>query len=619
MSQVIDYIGEALMVAGMVAITLFTAGTAAPLLIGVLGIMGAAGAATLVISGVVSAIKGSGSSSGLLNNKQAQLITERQAAAPRRVIYGSTRVGGIYTFMAVDSGGQDLYLVITLSGCQLQSIGTMYFDGTAVPLNGSGDCVTGTWANLVHVEKNLGTTGQTAFSGLVAANVGWKSTSTQSACACVYVRLQYGKTATDPSNPWNGMPNITFDVTGVPCYDPRTPATPATYNPALCIADYLCNPIYGLGADYATRMDEADLIAAANICDESITLNGRVQTATIINGGVGYAAGNTSSINAGNHDSVVWIAQTTAAGAVQRIILQAGGSAYTTANNVGTTVITGSGNGGLTVDITTEYGTEPRYTMNGMFDTAQTPNGILGQMCASMGGSMVFSGGLWHIYPGVWRSATLSISESDIIGPIHYQSLQSARDISNGVKGTYGGGAAYNYQETDFPAVSSGAYITEDNGVQTWTDLQLPFTTSPSTSQRLATILLEDQRHQGILDIKCKLTCYSAVPYDVIEVTNAHFGWTNKCFQVLSTSLDIAEDGSLCYNIHSKETDSGIYSWTLAQDLEPTAVATTQMPTVIQEPNPTTLLLNPNFENGDVWWDKGTGWTIVNDSTEAYT
>ena len=51
------------------------------------------------------------------------------------------------------------------------------------------------------------------------------------------------------------------------------------------MADYLCNTRYGLGADYATEIDETALIAAANICDQSVNLAaGGTETRYTLNG-----------------------------------------------------------------------------------------------------------------------------------------------------------------------------------------------------------------------------------------------------------------------------------------------------------------------------------------------
>ena len=68
-----------------------------------------------------------------------------------------------------------------------------------------------------------------------------------------------------------GLPNISAKVKGRKIYDPRTTTTVWSENPALVIRDYLTDTVYGLGAT-AAEIDDASFIAAANVCEESVTL-----------------------------------------------------------------------------------------------------------------------------------------------------------------------------------------------------------------------------------------------------------------------------------------------------------------------------------------------------------
>jgi hypothetical protein len=78
---------------------------------------------------------------------------------------------------------------------------------------------------------------------------------------------------------FRSIPNITAIVKGKKVYDPRTDTTVWSENPALCIADYLADTTYGLGASYTTDIANADLIAAANICDEQVAIPGNTTEA----------------------------------------------------------------------------------------------------------------------------------------------------------------------------------------------------------------------------------------------------------------------------------------------------------------------------------------------------
>lgn len=196
-------------------------------------------------------------------------ITARQPIAPRRIIYGEVRVGGVYTFIhTTGSANEYLNLVITLSGHEIEAITGLFFDGVEVPLDGNGDA-TGDFAGFVHMETNLGTDDQAAFPGLVAeAPDKWTANHRQRGCAGVYLRLKY-----DADKFPNGIPGLTWGIQGKnTVYDPRTSLSGYTANSALCTADYISLSRLGLGAAYATEILDADLIEAANICDEAVAL-----------------------------------------------------------------------------------------------------------------------------------------------------------------------------------------------------------------------------------------------------------------------------------------------------------------------------------------------------------
>ena len=64
----------------------------------------------------------------------------------------------------------------------------------------------------------------------------------------------------------SGEPEIRFDVNGKSdIYDPRTQTTGFTTNWALLVCDRMTDAKLGLGMDYASEINEPQLIAAANV------------------------------------------------------------------------------------------------------------------------------------------------------------------------------------------------------------------------------------------------------------------------------------------------------------------------------------------------------------------
>lgn len=192
-------------------------------------------------------------------------VMSREPVQPRRLIYGACLVSGVMTFLNV-SGADNEYLHFTLAvaGHECEELGEVYFNEHLVPLDGSGNA-TGDYAGYARVKKHLGSPSQTVDTDLQSENAGHvDSTFRGQGVAYLYVRLKYS-TDVFPQ----GMPTVTCVVKGKKVYDWRTATTYYTDNAALCTADYLMSSKFGKGIAQA-RIRSADIIEAANICDEIV-------------------------------------------------------------------------------------------------------------------------------------------------------------------------------------------------------------------------------------------------------------------------------------------------------------------------------------------------------------
>jgi len=195
-------------------------------------------------------------------------VTVRQPDAPKPLIYGETRVQGTIIFFNSREANRYLDVVVALAGHEVEEIGQLYFNDVPVALDGGGNVPGGTYAGLVHVEKKLGTTDQTAFDGLVAVSgQAWTVAHRGRGNALAWLSLQWNRSAFP-----NGLPNIWFVLKGRKLYDHRSETTAFSKNAALAVADYLADPVYGLGASYDLEIDLDVLDAGANVSDEDVTL-----------------------------------------------------------------------------------------------------------------------------------------------------------------------------------------------------------------------------------------------------------------------------------------------------------------------------------------------------------
>lgn len=199
---------------------------------------------------------------------QARTVTVREPVMPREIVYGRARKGGVIVFLNA-SGNKDQFLdlVIVLAAHSVKSIGAVYFEGEmAVSAAGAAQ---GRWAGKVTVEKRLGAANQTAFTTLKAALPDkWSEDHRLRGCAAIHLRLTYDQDAFP-----GGIPNITVDLEGKnDIFDPRTESLGYSENPALCLADYMAHPEFGIrtAIGVADGIERMSVVEAANICDEVV-------------------------------------------------------------------------------------------------------------------------------------------------------------------------------------------------------------------------------------------------------------------------------------------------------------------------------------------------------------
>lgn len=166
-------------------------------------------------------------------------------------------------------GGRILYQMVTIAGHKCEAIDALYLDERQVTFGATPDprWGTGIWANKVFMAFQNGDDEQGAQSDLAGQTPhAWTDAHRQRGCAGAYIQLVWSQNLFS-----EGYPEIAFLVRGKLCYDPRTATNVYTQNAALIVADYLINTRWGEGIPYA-KIDETALIAAADICDQAVSL-----------------------------------------------------------------------------------------------------------------------------------------------------------------------------------------------------------------------------------------------------------------------------------------------------------------------------------------------------------
>jgi hypothetical protein len=238
-------------------------------------------------------------------------------------------------------------------------------------------------------------------------------------------------------------------------------------------------------------------------------------------------------------------------------------------------------------------GTETRYTCNGTFTNDQDPKQVMTGIMLAMVGDFIPVGDQMRMFAGAWIAPTApTIDEGDFRGEFSFSSLVSRSGVFNAVRGVYVS-PDNNYQPSDFPAVTNATYEADD-GERIYTDITLPFTNSPSMAQRIAKILLLDQRQAGTATFPLKLNQFDISVPDVIPVSFADLAWSAKNFKTVGVRLaaDTGNKNSIVFgvDVDVKETDISIYNWVPAVDEQAPAPGGTASPGDLSSVQPVGIL-----------------------------
>ena len=211
-------------------------------------------------------------------------------------------------------------------------------------------------------------------------------------------------------------------------------------------------------------------------------------------------------------------------------------------------------------------GTQKRYTINGVIDTATPIKDNIELLLGSMSGRLIFTGGKFQLFAGNYVAPTVTLSESDVVGEITIATKQSRRSQYNVVKGAFIS-EEENYTPADYPSQrvldgsGNNTYATQDNE-QILLDLPLPFVTNNVRAQRLARIALQRSRQQRVISIPFNLSALKFKVGDNINITNTRlFGNSTLIFEVLGYNISFGSENQLVVNVEARETNSNIYTW----------------------------------------------------------
>ena len=225
-------------------------------------------------------------------------------------------------------------------------------------------------------------------------------------------------------------------------------------------------------------------------------------------------------------------------------------TAFSAAANISDELVTLSG-----------LGTVKRYTINGIV-TADTSHGdVFNQMVTACAGTLFWGTGKWKLTVADYVAPTKTLTLDDLRSPISLQTRNNLRDQFNIVQGTFIN-AAERWITQDYPPIIGNGFITEDGNVEQALDLELPFTTSSATAQRLAKLTLFRGREQMTFSAEFGLNAFDIEVGEIIDLDMDRYGWTGKEFEVIGWQLKANEDaGDLRVMLTLRETSEAAFDW----------------------------------------------------------
>lgn len=243
--------------------------------------------------------------------------------------------------------------------------------------------------------------------------------------------------------------------------------------------------------------------------------------------------------------------------------------------------------------VTTQSGTEARFTCNGALELDIEPRAALEQLLSAMAGRAVFSAGVWRGYAAGYDTPVKAFTADNLRGDVVIDPRPARQSLFNRVRGTFVDERDDLWVATDFPAVENATYETED-GEQITADIQLPFTIGHWRAQRIAKIELERARQSIVVTLPVNTTGHELQPWDVITLTLESFGWDTKAFRVTDWGLD--PDGGT--RLMLREEASASYDWNEGEATAFDPAPNTSLPTPFDVPEPEAITVTEALYSG---------------------
>lgn len=509
-------------------------------------------------------------------------VAVRQPDLTRVHVFGHTRVTRGYAHMQSTGLNGTLHIILILCEGPLRAINEIWLNDYAIPpdwIDADGNVTEGRYEGVLTIKKYLGTENQAADPTAVDNMGSWTNDHRLRGTAYLYLRMEKDQDIFP-----TGVPNISAIVEGPSVYDPRTQSERWSTNIALMARNFLIDEEYGYGIS-EDDFDDTNIAAQANICDEIVTISAQdfdvisVDDATDIitlgddiltlQFGDQVVVSSSGMLPAGLSSATNYFVIPYQIKGNPRIKLAA---SLDDAMAKIAVDITSQGSG----DIFIRKTGEPRYHGSGLIDTESPLSDTMGAIASCMAGRAVNVGGFWTLYAGAWRTPTTTFDIGDLRGSMGVQTAISMSDSFNSVSGLFISQENL-YQQTDYPVASYPQFIADDNGIEAPKTINLPYTTRPTTAQRIAKIELFRGRQGIVFTADFSMKGINVKPGDTCNLDIEALGWSEKEFEVTEFSFDTVNNAMVTKMV-LRETAQEIFDWDAGEAIDFDPAPNTDLP-----------------------------------------
>ena len=234
------------------------------------------------------------------------------------------------------------------------------------------------------------------------------------------------------------------------------------------------------------------------------------------------------------------------------------------------------------------------FDSNAVIDTSKKVIDNVREIIKGMRGYLPFVQGKYRLVIETTGSASVSLTEDDIIGGYSLASPSKNSKYNRVIVSYVNPDRNYQVDEVQYPAIDDSGYATADKHATMKTadggfllEGRFDFRTLTSTYQaeEMAEIILRRSREALGLNINCGFKAYELHIGDIVNVTLSSLGFTSKAFRVISMNFN--EDYSITLGLI--EHQDSHYTWATKGQVSSTPSTNLPNPFTVQPPASITL------------------------------